>query len=195
MKKLKSNKGFSLMELLVALLILVLIVMAIGVSMDAGVRIYQEAIFEADSASLAGILNTNIGDILRYSQDIRENTSSFSDAEGNTLTAEKVGFVFTSVEYGIQDAYFYTPVAPGGESKGVLQIKNLKNASVMELVNSGAYPDLVTSNFRITYYAPGTTVGGAVGRGGYFEVTYDIFSTKDESLTRSVSTIVRMMNQ
>ena len=52
------------------------------------------------------------------------------------------------------------------------------------------------TNFKITYYAPGTTsvANGGVGRGGYFEVTYDIFSTKDETMTRSVSTVVRLMN-
>ena len=194
MKKLKSKRGFTLIELMATLLILVLLAMGIGVGMDAGTKIYQEATFESDSATLAGILNTNIGDILRYSQDVRLNESSFSDAEGNTLSPEKVGFVFTNLEYGIQDAYFYTPIIPGGQSKGVLQLKNLKNATVMELVNAGAYPDLVISNFVITYVTPGTNPSGGSGRGGYFNVSYDIFSVTNESHTRHVDTVIRLMN-
>lgn len=195
MKKLKSKLGFTLMELMVALLILVLLVMGIGVGMDAGLQIYREAIFESDSATMADIVNTNLGDILRYSQDIRENTDSFSDTEGNTLSPDQVGFVFTNLEYGIQDAYFYTPVLPGGASMGVLQMKNLKNAKVVELVNTGAYPNLVISNFHITYVAPGAYVEGNPVRGGYFNVSYTIYSELDDSLSREVTCVVRLLNQ
>lgn len=194
MKKMRTKAGFTLMELLVALLILVLLVMGIGVGMDAGLHIYREATFEADSATLAGILNTNLGDILRYSQNVRENPDTFRDAEGNTLTKEEVGFVFTNLEYGIQDAYFYTPILDDNSSMGVLQMKNLKNLSVVELVNSGAYPNLVISNFKITYVAPGATVNGAVVRGGYFNITYTIYNENDTSLSRNVEYIVRLMN-
>jgi len=194
MKKMRSKAGFTLMELLVSLLILVMLVMGIGVGMDAGMRIYQEATFEADSATLAGILNTNLGDILRYSQNVRENDDTFRDAEGNILRKSEVGFVFTNLEYGIQDAYFHTPVLDDNSSMGVLQMKNLKNLSVVELVNAGAYPNLVISNFRITYVAPGATVGGEVVRGGYFNITYTIFNETNTDLSRDVAYIVRMIN-
>ena len=49
MKKSRRNSGFSLIELLCALLILVILVIGIGVSMDAGVGIYRDATFEASS--------------------------------------------------------------------------------------------------------------------------------------------------
>ena len=75
MKKSRRNSGFSLIELLCALLILVILVIGIGVSMDAGVGIFRDATFEAESATLAGILNTSLGDILRYSVDVRETTA------------------------------------------------------------------------------------------------------------------------
>ena len=188
--KTRAKRGFTLMEMLVSLAILVIIVMGIGVSMDAGVRIYRDAVFEADSASLAGILNTNLGDILRYSTRVTENEGdNLKDASGAFLPEQDVGFVFTSYEYGVQDAYFYTPIHPDGTLKGVLQIRNLRNEHVVELVNSGAYPDLVITDFEITYVAPGAEV-----RGGYFEVNYKIISAKDENMERSVSTVIRLMN-
>ena len=195
--KARAKRGFSLLEMLVALAILVFIVLGIGVGMDAGIDIYKEAIFEADSASMAGIVNSNLGDILRYSTRVTVNDgTNLLDASGSKIPKESLGFVFTSADYGIKDAYFYTPVLEDGSSKGVLRLTNLKEDKDMELVNTGAYPDLYIANFRITYYELGTTsvTNGGLGRGGYFEVTYDIFSTKDEAMTRSVSTVVRLMN-
>lgn len=195
--KARAKRGFSLLEMLVALAILVFIVLGIGVGMDAGIDIYKEAIFEADSASMAGIVNSNLGDILRYSTRVTVNDgTNLLDASGSKIPKESLGFVFTSADYGIKDAYFYTPVLEDGSSKGVLRLTNLKEDKDMELVNTGAYPDLYIANFRITYYELGTTsvTNGGRGRGGYFEVSYDIFSTKDETMTRSVSTVVRLMN-
>ena len=190
MRKLKNKAGFSLIELLCALLILVLLVMGIGTGMDAGMNIYEDATFEAESASLAGILNTSLGDILRYSQNIRINNDKLEDSSGSYVVKEDVGFVFTNIEYGIQDAYFYTPMKEGNVSMGVLQMKNLRNANVVELVNTGAYPDLVISNFKIVFYDQSETGVG----GGYFTVKYDIFSATDMQKVRKVEMIVRLMN-
>ena len=185
MKKSRRNSGFSLIELLCALLILVILVIGIGVSMDAGVGIYCDATFEAESATLAGILNTSLGDILRYSVDVRETT-----AEEKLEHGSDVEFVFTSLDYGIQDAYFYIPPHISGGTMGPVQMKNLRNPAVVELVNTGAYPDLVVSNFEIEY-SPREDAGV---KGGYFEISYLISSETDAAKTRSVETIVRLMN-
>ena len=193
--KARAKRGYSMLEMLVALAILVFIVMGIGVGMDAGLGIYKEAIFEADSASMAGIINTNLGDILRYSSRVTVNEgTNLKDASGTIIPKDDVAFVFPSKEYGIHDAYFYTPILPDGTSKGVLQITNLKKDKTMELVNSGAYPDLDIMNFEIIYYKTGTAANNMVGRGGYFEATYRIVSVKDPTMTREVSTVIRLMN-
>lgn len=185
MKKSRRNSGFSLIELLCALLILVILVIGIGVSMDAGVGIYRDATFEAESATLAGILNTSLGDILRYSIDVRETTP-----EEKVEYGSNVEFVFTSMDYGIQDAYFYIPPHMSGGTMGPVQMKNMRNPAVVELVNTGAYPDLVVSNFEIEY-SPREDAGV---KGGYFEISYLISSETDAAKTRSVETIVRLMN-
>jgi prepilin-type N-terminal cleavage/methylation domain-containing protein len=196
MSKLKNNSGMTLIEMLCVLLILVILIMGMGSTMDAGTRIYQEAIFESDSATLAGILNTSMGDILRYSRDVKINEGTvgnpengFVTSDGTYLLPDQVGFVFSNWEYGILDAYFYTPTAADGTSKGVLQMLNLRNANVVELVNTGAYPDLVISNLVVTYVEEGAAI-----RGGYFEIEYDIFSEKHADFKRHVDTVVRLMN-
>lgn len=197
MKKLRNKKGVTLLEMLAVIGILVILVVGMGSTMDAGADIYQEAIFESDSATLAGILNTAMGDILRYSRDVRINEGSldnpemgFVTSDGTFLLPQTVGFVFSNWEYGVLDAYFYTPIHEDGTSKGVLQMRNLRNANVVELVNTGAYPDLVISNLKVIY-TPADTEGL---RGGYFKISYTIYSEKNSDFQREVETVVRLMN-
>lgn len=195
MKRQRKNGGFTLVEMLCALLILVLLVMGIGVGMDAGSRIYRDAIFESESATLAGILNTSLGDVLRYSISVREVTAEEIQEQGDSVgiplsTDSSKRYVLTNLDYGIQDAYFYTPPHESGVNMGVLQIKNLRNNKTVELINAGAYPDLLISDFEIIYHErlrPGI-------EGGFFEVSYVIHSESQPEKTREVETIVRLMN-
>lgn len=191
----KKKAGFTLIEMLCTLLILVLLVIGIGAGMDSGMRIYRDATFEAESATLQGIVNTSLGDILRYSVNVRETTPTEKLEQGNDVGIPHTSdptkyYVFTSVDYGIQDAYFYIPPHRSGGNKGPVQMKNMRNANTVELVNTGAYPDLVISDFDIKFsprIAPGI-------EGGYFEISYTISSESDPEKSRSVETIVRLMN-
>lgn len=195
MRKNRKNAGFSLIEMMCALLIMVFLTMGVGVSVDAGANIYRDAIFESESATLAGILNTSIGDILRYSIDIRPVTATEKSEQGDDIgiphaTDSSKRYVFTSMDYGIQDAYFSIPLHITGQNMGPVQLKNLRNPNVVELVNTGAYPDLVVSEFKI-HFSPRIAPGI---EGGYFEISYKITSESDSTKTREVSTIVRVMN-
>ena len=194
MRKMRKKAGFTLIEMLVALLIMVFLIMGMGVGMDAGSRIYRDASFETDSATLAGILNTSLGDILRYSFDVREvdaEEEGIKPEVAQKILEDDVDFVFTSRDYGIRDAYFYIPLnIEDGTSKGVLLMKNLKSNIAVELVNSGAYPDLLVSEFEIAY-KPRQNPGI---EGGYFTITYKITSVSDPDKVREVESIVRLMN-
>ena len=200
MKKLFGRSGFSLIEMMAALGILVLLVVAMGTSMNSGMKIYRDATFEADSGSMSGIINTSLGDILRYSENIRINhgtqsnpTAGFVDSDGSYITKESVGFVFTNYEYGIQNAYFHLPQT--GEEEGILLMKSLNNAREPELVNTGSYPNLMITEFDITYVPRGLDSEGRPGRGGYFVINYTITSKSDSTKTREVETVVRLMNE
>lgn len=195
MKKMKNNAGFTLIEILCALLIMVMLVIGMGVGMGSGTEIYREAIFESESATLAGIVNTSLGDILRYSIDVREVRAAEKLEYGADVgiphaTDSTKRYVFTSLDYGIQDGYFYLPPHESGDAMGTLQMKNLRNPVTRELVNSGAYPDLLIYDFVIVF-TPRTGTGDA---GGYFTIQYKIASASDSSKTREVETIVRLMN-
>lgn len=193
MKKLKTKAGMSLMEVMVALLIMVLLVVGMGTGMDAGMRVYADAHFESSSASLAGTLNTALTDVLRYANVVREPN------EGETFPAG-VTHVFSNYEYGLSDVYLAIPST--GDRKGVLQVVNLSDNNGTPVVNPGLYPNLQIISFSITYYPEGepgtlttldaeTTVN--VSRGGFFYIKYKI-ANKDGTKTRDAETVVRLMN-
>lgn len=173
MKKLQSKQGFTLVEVLTGLLILVFLVVGMGTGMDAGSRVYQESVFETNSATLAGILNTALGDVLRHSERV--------SADTNPVT-------FTSYDYGLENAYLTLPLdGMGNPVPGMILLKG--DSTAVELVNAGAYPGLQVTELTVTYEKPSVTA-----RGGYFEISYTIQSTEDESLERNVTTVVRRIN-
>lgn len=187
MKKTRKNAGFSLIELVCTLLILVLLVMGIGVGMDTGSKIYRDATFESDSAMLAGILNTSLGDYLRYAEVME--TDTMSDLLPSGMTTFNLPYVYTNYEYGIRMGYFYLPIE-NNVAKGSLKIKSLHDEKTINLVNAGAYPDMQVQNFQISF-TPRDEDGV---EGGYCVVTYEILSKNDASQKREVEMIVRLMN-
>ena len=173
MKKLKNKAGLTLLEMLVSLLILVFIVVAMGPGMQTAAKLYQESTFESDSAILSGIINNTMGDLLRYAEKI-----DTKDLEGYALPST-IPFVFTSYDYRIQDGYFYIPT----DGTGFLQMKNLRNGSIVDLVNNGAYPNLQISNLTLSFDGHSLV-----------QISYRISSLTDPAKTRDIEHIVRLMN-
>ena len=96
MKKLTSKGGFTLIEMLATLLILVFLVLGIGTGMDSALRIYDEARFESNSAAMANIVNTSLGDILRYSENLTTPGDEEFFVDSSNTKVPDVEFVFTN---------------------------------------------------------------------------------------------------
>ena len=194
MKKLKNCAGFSLLEMLAAVGILVILVVGMQAGITAGVREYGDAVFESNACALADIMDTTLGDILRYSEDIELNphlenpkVPGFQDSYGNILTPDQVRFEFCNYEYGIRNGYFWD-----GSSEGCVQIKDLQNNPIREVVNTGAYPDLRIEIDEITFYPPDP---GTKAPENYFHVHYKIFDTKkDTRAPKDIEYTVRRLN-
>lgn len=176
MKRMKSKAGFTLMEMIVTLLVLVIMTSGVTFSMSAGARIYQESVFESHSALLMDTLNNSLSDILRNSTK----AWALEAAEKDAYPGD-VNYAFSNPDYGASSAYIY-------EYYGVLKIFSAGSDGV-DLVNTGAYPDLEISDCEIRYIAE-----QAGNYGGHFTISYRIVSTKNPSLSREVSTVVRTLN-
>ena len=170
MNKLRNKSGMTLMEMMVSILILVLLVVAMGTGMNSGMRIYEDALFESNSASLANIINTTLSDLLRHCE-----VASFSDP---ALPDQE--FVITNLDYGIKDAYFQLG---DGADQSVLQMKNSLSGYTIDLVSTGSSPNLSISAFHITYVDS-----------QYFQIEYTISSKMNAEKIREVSFVVRLLN-
>jgi prepilin-type N-terminal cleavage/methylation domain-containing protein len=192
MNRLRSQGGFTLVELLVSIMVLVLLVVAMGTGMTTALRVYQESVFQSNSENLASMLNATLEDMFQYSKNIyvREDTNSptFKQVkqETNTLTvddAEGVDMLFSNSEYGATNAYIFVNDNSTDEDANPVQFKNVSNNKVKDVLNIGAYPNLGVKDLIITY------------TNGVFNIEYTIYSTKDANSELKVKDAVSMLNQ
>lgn len=189
MKKARNRKGFTLIELLVTLLILVLLMVAMGTGMSTAVKVYKEAVYHANSHTVASMLNTTLEDMLRYSSQVitpetgPENTDKFVIGK-NVIDPDEVpyGFLFTNAEYNAQNAYVLLNRDPTGNP---VQICNIIGGRTRDVLNMGAYPSLTVKNLVITYNE--TTA--------MFDVSYTVESVDGDLPPLNVATKVRVLNK
>lgn len=106
-KKLKSKRGFTLVELLASLMIVVMMSLMMSVGVSVGASVQRESAFVAQSDMLSSTINTALSDVLRYAtvetilssdEDYGElvNKSILFDEEGNRR-------LISNTSYGISN--------------------------------------------------------------------------------------------
>jgi prepilin-type N-terminal cleavage/methylation domain-containing protein len=135
MKRLSKNGGFTLVEMLVATLVLALIAGAIIVGMRATSTVFWKYDFAASSDTLASTVNDALRDVLRYSAyDGLSNGSA----------------VFTNDEYNVSSgAIMISSDGTNASDSGKLYIVDGSGAKA--LVNVGGYDSLAIENFSMSY--------------------------------------------
>lgn len=83
-KKLRSRRGMTLTEVLVALLILSLVTVGVAAGVSASLRVYRQATESSDAQMLVSTLSTALMDELRYARDI-------SGTDTPTFTSDTFG--------------------------------------------------------------------------------------------------------
>lgn len=177
-----SERGFTLMELLVTLLIVVLLGISLGIGIPAAVKVMHRSTAVSNAQVLSSVLDTAIYDTLRYS-------SVYVDGSGNVqtkrLTADD-GTTYTvplirndafvdSAGNSLTDAYMTADKQIMLHEDGVA---GGRVECLTDLVSPGTYTDYVVRNFRLSY-----DVGSAVFTGGYTIATKDGSYTEDVSFT------------
>jgi len=95
-KKLRSSKGMTLTELLVALAVVSLIGMALTVGINNAVKVYRDATQLYESETLCGTILTCLEDEFRFGRNVQKETGT---VEGNPV--EKVTFDSRSFGNGV----------------------------------------------------------------------------------------------
>ena len=196
MMKKRRNSGFTLIEMLVVVVIVVLLGIGIGTGVDAGVRAYKSSVFESNSAILSDILNTTIGDALRYSENVEYTAENERD------------FKFTSYDYGVKKAVF--AVVDGDNQRiedgsagyvAMLGQGDSSDQAPVLMINEGAYAkNLLVKDLKITAHpvkeiaSTALASGGTAAVGFYFDVEYTIISTENDELSHTYTLRVRQAN-
>lgn len=137
MKKLRKSQGFTLVETIVSLAILVMLISVISVGVNTAMKVYESVTFTSESDLLSSTLQTTLADILRYAVYNKEEDMS----EGEVA--------ITNESYGISKGGFLLEngrvmVNMGGAGEG-------GTADTFFLVNDGAYTSMKITDFNITY--------------------------------------------
>lgn len=84
LKKLKSKKGFTLVEMMACVLTMTMIGLICTLGLNMATRSYNESLFESGSQMLESMVDTSVGDVLRYSYNVTvdgsKNVTSLSNA-------------------------------------------------------------------------------------------------------------------
>ena len=168
MKKLRSSGGFTLIEVLASMLILTFLVIGMGPGMKTAMTVYQESTFQSSSTALIGTMNSTLGDVLRYAEDV-------------TMDEDSEIFTFTNTDYGYQNARFLEWADAAGPDE-VTVIDHNGNEKL--LLPEGAYPNMAIQAFDVDY-DPTT---------GLFTVEYTIKSTVVQNMERDASCTIALLN-
>lgn len=139
MKKLKSNKGFTFIEMLACVVTMLLIAMICSVGLDMASKSYRESVFESNCQMLESTVDMQVGDILRFA------TSVQTDGDGN-VTA------FTNKTYRIDKGRIEVPARSGDTGGYFLVYLETDAENGYMILNQSAYADsMYIENFTLTY--------------------------------------------
>ena len=99
MKKLKTKKGFTLIEMTVCILTLAMVALICTTGYSLAMKSYNDSKFESNSQMLESMLNTSLGDVLRYAYYISDDgTVIFSNddyrLDGGEITVENGRLIY-----------------------------------------------------------------------------------------------------
>lgn len=125
----RQRQGFTLVETLMAALVIALLTGALMTGVTASAGIYSDARFLSESEILANTLNTALGDVLHFAVCDTEDAA------------------FSNRSYGITDGHFLV-------QDGRLLLSpdaSEDEEALLSLVSSGAYTNLKITAFSIQY--------------------------------------------
>lgn len=169
-KKLRSQKGFSLVEMLAATMVLVLLVLILNVGLNLSVKSYRTMTAESETQLLLSSVTNVLSDELRYARDIVTKPETTENTEGLNGNLDR----FLSVSYGrnttlsLEDGQLYANgkrmLAAGAYGNGAYQIERLKitydeqaETFALEIAVSGA--DDITAETALSV-RPLNAIGG-----------------------------------
>ncbi len=159
MKKVRSNKGFTLVEMLACTVTLLMVCLICTTGMNLALKSYEQSIFESDSQMLESTLNLYVGDMLRYATRVTIDEES----------ADNIVEGFTNAAYQVYDGNYYVG------TNGYLYCTVNDNSSGALVIGKGNYAETLCIKGFELHYDEAT---------GIFTGKYTIGSTLSDTLSK-----------
>ncbi|MGN0466961.1 MAG: type II secretion system protein [Lachnospiraceae bacterium] len=132
-KKIRNQRGFTLVEMLVTLIILGFVTLCVASGITTAIRCYQDLMFQSESRLLISSLNESVKDTLRYASSV--STVPIGGNTPNEDVYEKVKeFYFYKEKYSKNDnslSKYESTEGQFSDETGQLKLKNPFNDSVL----------------------------------------------------------------
>lgn len=168
---LRSNSGFTLVEMLAATLVLGLLTSMVAMGVTLGMKAYQRSSFESEAQILASTLDASLSDPLRFSTAQATDNNSFAyqvTYRNNTIT-------------NVQLTTHEVPRADG-KKVNVLAFES-ESGQYYDITNVGAYTNCTVTEATMTF-TPAPEDLSAVGPATTVKVELTITSAVDSSLSQ-----------
>lgn len=130
-KRLMNSRGFTLIEVVVTTLVMVLVALGLSVGTQGAIRAYNSSLFLSESELLINNLDSALGDLLHF-------------AEYRSTTDGVVRF--DNADYGVRDAYLFLK-----DGSLYLSGSDAKEAEAAQLINRNAYTTKNIESFTLQY--------------------------------------------
>ncbi|WP_304509183.1 type II secretion system protein [Anaerotignum sp.] len=167
MKKLINQRGFSLFESMVALLIIALLTVGISTGVKAAAGIYKRSLFVSEGDVLAATLDTALSDVLRYSSSISE--------EDGTVQFTNTNYSMVNGHLVLKDGWLYLNLTDE-------EADDASDPSLTLLLSGGIYSSMEIESFTLNY------------SDGVFSGNYVIQSKEDAALEKSYDFYFRTLS-
>ncbi len=140
MKNQRKSAGFTLVETLVSLVILVMLISVVSVGVDTAMRAYRSITFASESDLLSSTIQASLSDILR-----------FAVCEEGDPEADGAEFSITNESYGMSKGSLFLDNENGRIMVNLGGASEHGSDDTFFLVNDGAYTSMKITSFTIRY--------------------------------------------
>ena len=145
MRKLKNKKGFTMIEMLVCVITMVLLCMIVTTGSNLATMSMNASLFESESQMLKATLDLNLGDILRHATDV---VVEENDVEKNVKS-------FCNSAYYVDNGHIYVETKDSGiTGAGYLVCSSDSDGSSRGFLvaNKGIYvKEMYVTDFKLSY--------------------------------------------
>lgn len=176
--KLRSNRGFTLVEMISTLAIVVLITMLVAVGVSLATRTYSQSVELSEAKVLHSTLSSVISNELAQTSTIKPDPKTPVDG------GYKLGKFF-SRNYGVEDDLCsFRVISSDGKDYGEIALGS--STTQNRLLSSGAYTNGTGAKVSAVYYED----GAKSGEPAHFEVTLDVYNKDGDKLVSSTFDVV-----